>query len=324
MKNIILFILAAVTLVSCGSGSNNSDNGTPQTSNITKQEWRGIWKSIPQNENDSDSYLLITEDSIIDMPYSDYYECYEEPASRKDLIIENERVYLTYGENHKQELFISIIEDIIYFKYQNGSIWASFEKTPEPTLCSDSADHGKIEIAINFNDLPETFFVNTYTRLDATVIFDIDNSSSRSYGDLEFRAFIDSRKDYGSEYVNLSELKTIGYSCTHYLDDESGCFYILFPEIPEVFVNNDSILLTIDKSSHYAFNKITEQTQVIIESYYSYKPRPEERTYHYSSDQFYYGYIPIYDLENLSDPIGDYGGELEYMDIVSASIKIIE
>lgn len=325
MKNILLSIFASIIIISCGgSGGNTTDSSTPDTSNTTKLEWRGMWKYIPQNETDDDSYLLITEDSIIDMPYSEYYECYEEPPKMDELIIENEKVYLSNGGDHQQEIFLSIEEDILYFKYASGAIWGTFKRSSNPALCSDDANSGQIQIIISFNDLPDAFFVNTSTELQATIVFDSDNSSSRTYGDLEFRAYLDTRKDYGSEYVSLSELQATIRSCTEYVDDESGCFFILFPETPDVYIENNTLILTIDKSSHYAFNQITEQTQVIINSYYSYMPSPDDRTYYYSSDQFNYGYIPIYSLENLSDPIGDYGGELEYMDIISASIRITE
>lgn len=323
MKNILISILSIFIITSCGGGGSGSDNTPPSTSSLTKQEWRGLWKYIPKNETDDDSYLMITEDSIIDIPYSEYYECYEEPPQRDDIIIENESVYISYGPDHKQKLFVSIEEDIIYFKYKSGAIWASFEHSETPLLCSKNANKGELNIEIDFNNLPETFFVNTNTQLDVTITFDLDNSSSRSFGDLEFKAFLDTRKDYGTEYVSLSELKTSIYSCTIYRD-ENDCFYILFPEKPEVFVEKNKITVALDKSSHNAFNAIDKNTQVIIKSYYSYKYADEERTYYYSSDQFFYGYIPLYDLENISDPIGDYGGEVEHMDIINASINIIE
>lgn len=325
MKFLSIF-LSAIILFSCGGGSSSGDGGIteggkPKTSSQTQQEWRGTWKYISGDENIHEFYIEIMEASLSSSIYSYEYECLDEGTPETDFSFTDNSIAGFDDELQENiEVFVSVEGDILNFSNSDGTILASYQRsdTSSLTLCSENTDEGLIRFEIKFDNLPSSIPVKSNSGVSLEISLDIDNSSSSTDGDLWVNI------DFGNyiTYDNLTDkdltdLVTAIYSC---YEQEAGIRCNKMAEDPLIDINleNKTISIIIDKSAHIAFNEVSATTQFYISAWHYYTDN--ESNYHLNNDTF--GYTPIIDAYNATDPLNDYSGDMDTFDIIEVSAMI--
>lgn len=310
-------LLSTVILFSCGGGGSNSDNTPPPTSGLTKQEWRGTWKYISDDEDTPELYIEITENSLTMFMYSSEYECLDESAPESNASFTSNSIIAFDDDLQKIiEIFVAIENNTLTLTNSDYNSKASYQKADfsHHTLCSENAEEGLIRFEIEFANLPSAVPINPSSNVNIEINIDVDNSSSRTDGDFEIEL------DFGwletnDEITNkdLTDLTAILYSCF-----DITCYSMLEEPLIDIDLENNIITILVDKSAHYAFNEISETTQFSVSAWHSYND--DEETYNYNYDSFEYS--SIIDAYNATDPLNDYSGNLDTFDIIGVSAFI--